>query len=503
MTQRLHDMEAEKEKIVSTLSRRQDEYMELSESLNQMKEEVASKTKEIDSLVNKSRSQEAELATLQDTLKATCIHLSELLSVPTESIDASKQSIAAAGVRLFGSDSSGVSALNTLVTRLLQARSSAQGAQDCVSSTRELSVAQSSHIVQLESEAKARSAELEKLRARVKELEASPADDDSLREANETLRRALRGAKENMERSLQQRDAHEAQLAALQRELVALQQNSSEVVAQALAAGEDKAREAEGRAASAAAELEKKESELEKLRVAWESSVGKYEQELAVLRARKVAVEQQVAASEAFLEEQNRVHREEVAKIQEMLQSVQEENKDLKCQVLEREAELESAQTNGEEANEQLQTTVVSLREQLRAMQAKMSSQQSSVTSARKKESELEKKMQEKLSSSIREMEEKDKEIIRQQQKSYEEELGHMREQVSSLTHELEEERKGMRKMRETVAQLNELFESQDRQIELLKSDVGSVGVYDVGGNEGERAAGWKGTDQEALHVVE
>ena len=402
-------MEAEKEKIASTLSRRQDEYMELSESLNQMKEEVASKTKEIDSLVNKSRSQEAELATLQDTLKATCIHLSELLSVPTESIDASKQSIAAAGVRLFGSDSSGVSALNTLVTRLLQARSSAQGAQDCVSSTRELSAAQSSHIVQLESEAKERSAELEKLRARVKELEASPADDDSLREANETLRRALRGAKENMERSLQQRDAHEAQLAALQRELVALQQNSSEVVAQALAAGEDKARE----------------------------------------------------------------------------------------------AELESAQTNGEEANEQLQTTVVSLREQLRAMQAKMSSQQSSVTSARKKESELEKKMQEKLSSSIREMEEKDKEIIRQQQKSYEEELGHMREQVSSLTHELEEERKGMRKMRETVAQLNELFESQDRQIELLKSDVGSVGVYDVGGNEGERAAGWKGTDQEALHVVE
>lgn len=46
LTQRLHDMEAEKEKIASTLSRRQNEYMELSESLNQMKEEVASKTKE-------------------------------------------------------------------------------------------------------------------------------------------------------------------------------------------------------------------------------------------------------------------------------------------------------------------------------------------------------------------------------------------------------------------------------------------------------------------------
>lgn len=472
-------METEKEKVESTLSRRQDEYMELNEALTRMKEDVASKTKEIESLVSKSRSQEADMATLQDTLKGTCIRLSELLSVPEDAIDSSKQSIESAGARLFGTDSSGVTALRTLVDSLLLARSSSQGAQDCASSVRELSAAQSSHIAQLESEARERSAELESLRARVKELEESTPSEDgaALREANETLRRALRGAKENMERSLQQRDAHEAQLAALQNELVALQRNSSEVVAQALAAGENKAREAEGRAASAAAELEKKESELEKLRVSWETSVGKYEQELAVLRARKVAVEQQVAASEAFLEEQNRVHREEVAKIQDALQSVQQENKDLKCQVLEREAELESAQTNGEEANEQLQTTVVSLREQLRAMQAKMSSQQSSVTSAKKKESELEKKMQEKLSSSIREMEEKDKEIIRQQQKSYEGELAHMREQVSSLTHELEEERKGMRKMRETVAQLNELFESQDRQIELLKSDVGMMGT--------------------------
>lgn len=479
MKQRLHDMEVEKEKAESTLSRRQDEYMELNETLARVKEDVASKTKEIESLVSKSRSQEAEMTALQDTLKTTFVQLSELLSVPEDAVAASKQSIESASVRLFGSDSPGSTALHTLVDSLLLTRSATQGAQECASSVRELSAAQTSHIAQLESEAKERSAELASLRARVKELETSAASEDgaALREANETLRRALRGAKENMERSLQQRDAHEAQLVALQNELVALQRNSSEVVAQALAAGENKAREAEGRAASAAAELEKKESELEKLRVSWETSVGKYEQELAVLRARKVAVEQQVAASEAFLEEQNRLHREEVAKIQDALQSVQQENKDLKCQVLEREAELESAQTNGEEANEQLQTTVVSLREQLRAMQAKMSSQQSSVTSAKKKESELEKRMQEKLSSSIREMEEKDKEIIRQQQKSYEEELAHMRQQVSTLTHELEEERKGMRKMRETVAQLNELFESQDRQIELLKSDVAIGGA--------------------------
>lgn len=38
--------------------------------------------------------------------------------------------------------------------------------------------------------------------------------------------------------------------------------------------------------------------------------------------------------------------------------------------------------------------------------------------------------------------------------------------------HQLEEERKSNKKMRETVAQLNEIFESQDRQIEILRSDV-------------------------------
>ena len=40
------------------------------------------------------------------------------------------------------------------------------------------------------------------------------------------------------------------------------------------------------------------------------------------------------------------------------------------------------------------------------------------------------------------------------------------------MIHQLEEERKSNKKMRETVAQLNEIFESQDRQIEILRSDV-------------------------------
>ena len=40
------------------------------------------------------------------------------------------------------------------------------------------------------------------------------------------------------------------------------------------------------------------------------------------------------------------------------------------------------------------------------------------------------------------------------------------------MSHQLEEERKSTKKMRETVTQLNEIFESQDRQIEILRSDV-------------------------------
>lgn len=55
-----------------------------------------------------------------------------------------------------------------------------------------------------------------------------------------------------------------------------------------------------------------------------------------------------------------------------------------------------------------------------------------------------------------------------------------IRDQVQGLTHQLEEERKNTKKMRETVAQLNEIFESQDRQIEILRSDVGAWAVREA-----------------------
>ena len=92
--------------------------------------------------------------------------------------------------------------------------------------------------------------------------------------------------------------------------------------------------------------------------------------------------------------------------------------------MLEREAELEAYQQSGEETKEQLAGQVASLTEQLRAMQGKLSNQQSSVLSVKKREAELEKEMKARLENSIAEMEQKDKEIIRQQQKGYEEEVG-------------------------------------------------------------------------------
>ena len=473
MEAKLKEMEYEKNNIEYTLSRRQDEYMQLNETLLKTKEELEQRNKEYDSLVTKLRQQDSELHSFRDTLHATFVHLSELVSAPEESVTTAKTAINQCASILFPNDDS-ASSLHSLTESLLLARSATQGSQQCADSTQKLSEAQEAHIKQLEAEAETAQTELETLRKKIAVVELEGTDDqiEELEQTNENLRRALRGAKENMEQAMKRQQDLEQEVVRLQNEFVNLQQSSNEVVQQALAASESKVKEMEEKIKASETVLSQKEEEINNLRVSWESSVGQYEQELAVLRARKVAVEQQISVSERFLEDQTRLHREELAKVQAALQSAQEENQDLKCQVLEREAELESAQLNGEEIHEQLQTTVASLKEQLRVMQQRLTSQQSSVTSSKKKESELEKTMADRLNASIREMEEKDREIIRQQQKSYEEELRRVRDQMSSLTHQLEEERKGNKKMRETVTQLNELFESQDRQIEILKSDV-------------------------------
>ena len=293
----------------------------------------------------------------------------------------------------------------------------------------ELTEKQESYIKQMEASLENNKSQIESLEHRLASVNASHSDDDEndqlaeLEEANASLRTALRNAKERMEAQLKKQQETETQLMQAQEQLVAVQENSNEMVQQALAAAKKQKEECDEQMGAMTTQLDKKEEEVETLKASWEKAVGQYEQELAVLRSRKMAVEQQMSVSEKFLHEQNVAHRDELTKLQASLEAAEAEAQELRCQLLEKEAECESNQQAGEETTEQLKGQIASLTEQLRAMQTKLSSQQSSVVVSKKRELELESEMREKLAASIQEMEEKDKEIIRQQQKGYEEEV--------------------------------------------------------------------------------
>lgn len=537
LEQKVKDVEYEKNNIEYTLSRRQDEYMLVNEQLMSAKEELSKKAMESDDLVAHLRKQESEMVTLRNTVKATFMNLTELLTLSGDGMQGKVEAIHAVEDYLFAkegiegeeSDHSSESPLKVLTSSLVLSRQTALDLEARLTSTSELSQAQESQIARLEEEVMAlkqqcsiveasSSQHVDHVQEKEKEVEKEngeeEGDDDEnedyeneheqlstpqqptetldeahtaalqqiddleeeleeLNETNENLRRALRGAKDNMEASMKRQEELESQLTTLQNEFVELEAHHAEMVNQVVMTGNQRAADLEKKLEQSQQRSARLEEEMSGLRASWETSVNQYEQELAVLRSRKVAVEKQVSVSEQFLEDQTRLHRNELMKVQEALRLAEEEKKELRCQVLEREAELESVQASGEETGEQLQTLVASLREQLRSMQTKLSQQQMSANLVKKREGEMEKQLQERLAAGIQEMKEKDREIIRQQQKNYEEELSRMREQITVLTHQLEEERKNGKKMRETVVQLNELFESQDRQIEILKSDVG------------------------------
>ena len=324
MESKLKEMEYEKNNIEYTLSRRQDEYMQLNETLLKTKEELEQQTKDYESVVTRSRQQDSELQSIRSTLLTTFTSLSELLSAPDDAVDTAKTAIDQSVSILFPTAES-ASSLHSLMESLLLTRSAKQGSQQFADSTQKLSEAQESHIRQLEAEAATAQSELEELRQKVATLESEGVDEqvEELEQTNENLRRALRGAKENMEQVMQRRQELEEEVVRLQNELVNVQHTSNEVVQQALTASEANAKELEEKLSLKEKTLAEKEEEIREIRASWESSVGQYEQELAVLRARKVAVEQQVSVSERFLEDQTRLHREELAKVQDALQKVQ------------------------------------------------------------------------------------------------------------------------------------------------------------------------------------
>ena len=71
MESKLKEMEYEKNNIEYTLSRRQDEYMQLNETLLKTKEELEQQTKDYESVVTRSRQQDSELQSIRSTLLTT------------------------------------------------------------------------------------------------------------------------------------------------------------------------------------------------------------------------------------------------------------------------------------------------------------------------------------------------------------------------------------------------------------------------------------------------
>ena len=427
-------MEIEKNNAEYTLSRRQDEFITLTNSTQTLKNDFEAKEKEFAALTDENRQLKVDLTSLQDHATNTFLSLSDLVTSDVSKYEEKKSQLLDAAATLFEKSESDVkesnlSTIRTLLDQVQIIKQSAASAQETVKKHQELTEKQESYIKQMEASLENNKSQIESLEHRLASVNASHSDDDEndqlaeLEEANASLRTALRNAKERMEAQLKKQQETETQLMQTQEQLVAVQENSNEMVQQALAAAKKQKEECDEQMGAMTTQLDKKEEEVETLKASWEKAVGQYEQELAVLRSRKMAVEQQMSVSEKFLHEQNVAHRDELTKLQASLEAAEAEAQELRCQLLEKEAECESNQQAGEETTEQLKGQIASLTEQLRAMQTKLSSQQSSVVVSKKRELELESEMREKLAASIQEMEEKDKEIIRQQQKGYEEEV--------------------------------------------------------------------------------
>ena len=427
-------MEIEKNNAEYTLSRRQDEFITLTNSTQTLKNDFEAKEKEFAALTDENRQLKVDLTSLQDHATNTFLSLSDLVTSDVSKYEEKKSQLLDAAATLFEKSESDVkesnlSTIRTLLDQVQIIKQSAASAQETVKKHQELTEKQESYIKQMEASLENNKSQIESLEHRLASVNASHSDDDEsdqlaeLEEANASLRTALRNAKERMEAQLKKQQETETQLMQAQEQLVAVQENSNEMVQQALAAAKKQKEECDEQMGAMTTQLDKKEEEVETLKASWEKAVGQYEQELAVLRSRKMAVEQQMSVSEKFLHEQNVAHRDELTKLQASLEAAEAEAQELRCQLLEKEAECESNQQAGEETTEQLKGQIASLTEQLRAMQTKLSSQQSSVVVSKKRELELESEMREKLAASIQEMEEKDKEIIRQQQKGYEEEV--------------------------------------------------------------------------------
>ena len=430
----LKEMEIEKSNAEYALSRRQDEIITLNASLQSLKSEGDEREAQYKATFDENRQLKATLLSLQDHVSHSFVNLSDLVTSDISLFEEKKTHLLDAASALFEKceedvRSTNISTITLLVDQIQKIKQSASSAQETVRKHQELAAKQESYIKEMESSLESNKSQIASLQEELSAEHAGTMEDGSdneiaeLEEANANLRTALRNAKERMEAQQKKQHEIEVQLLQLQEQMVSVQENGNELVQQTLQSAKRQRDDLERRLAEAEAEVEKKDAEADAASAAWERASAQYEQELVVLRSRKQAAEQQMSVSEKFLQEQNTAHRDELGKLQDALAAAEEEAKELKRQALEKEAEAEAARAASEEAAEQLRGQVGSLTEQLRAMQTKLSSQQSTVMVSKKREAELEKEMAAKLGASIREMEEKDREIIRKQQKGYEEEV--------------------------------------------------------------------------------
>ena len=143
-----------------------------------------------------------------------------------------------------------------------------------------------------------------------------------------------------------------------------------------------------------------------------------------------------------------------------------------KYQVIEKEAEIRSLQMNYEEMRQSLEDKIKDLELQVSSLTTKLKIENESNNELNQKVGNFDTKLQARLKEALTEMENKDREIIRQNQKNHDEEIARVRKHVSNLSTELEQERAVSRKLRETVNQLNETINKQEQMMDALRGEV-------------------------------
>ena len=244
-----------------------------------------------------------------------------------------------------------------------------------------------------------------------------------LERANTTLRSALQAMRESLEQQQKQVNESEARMVRMQKELVEVQQSSSEMVQQMHSASDEKIALLTEENKKLHQLAEDSANEAAALHVLLEQTTKQYDQELTVLRERKYAVEQQVTVSEKFLDNTNRAHREELSKLTISLQEAQKEIESLHIQLMEKDAEVRGAVENYDSLRTQAADQIKELTQQIGEMKAKMREEKEQYEREKESIQRSEQNLDAIIAEKVTIAEQKGKESAREQQRLFEEEV--------------------------------------------------------------------------------